>query len=132
MGLTAAAEWVVGLPANKGSVTGQSMTTGANYDLVGADNTPTIPVTKKTTLTVSADLTAGAAGDLALQVNPIDAFGVVIPIPLTPVTTVGPTLNAGHSQMTAQYDVTAYDRVRVRITNNNAGTQTLKASYVTS
>ncbi len=131
MGLTAAAEWVIGRLLNKGVVAGQSIGTGANYDLIGSEGDGTLYIGNRTTLQISVDMTGAAGGDLGVQLNPLEADGVtVMPIALTPVVAVGPTLNGGHVYYSAQFDVTAYERVRARITNNNAGTQTItRASW---
>jgi hypothetical protein len=49
---------------------------------------------------------------------------------LAPVTVSGPTFSGGHIFYTAQFDVSSYDKVRLRITNNNAGAQTItRASW---
>jgi len=83
-------------------------------------------------LTVDADLTATAAGDLAIQVFPYGPDGTtLLTTPLPAVTGVGfaPTLSGGHSTATQQYNVQGLDKVNVQIKNNNAATQTLNASW---
>jgi hypothetical protein len=81
------------------------------------------------TLVVEVDMTGGASGDLTVQILPFQADALTLMgVAIAPVTATGPTLSGGHVYYTAQFDVTAYDKVRVRITNNNAGAQTITRS----
>jgi hypothetical protein len=81
------------------------------------------------TLVVEVDMTGGASGDLTVQVLPFQAdAATLMGVAIAPVTATGPTLAAGHVYYTAQFDVTAYDKVRVRLTNNNVGAQTITRS----
>lgn len=110
----------------KGKIEGQAIGNGASYDLLGPDGSARILCEGDSTLVVQVDMTAGAAPDLAVVVSPYEADGVTIsPVVLPTVLTVGPTLNGGHAYFYAQYDVTALDVVRVRVTNNNAVPQTI-------
>jgi hypothetical protein len=103
----------------RGSESAQAISNGANRDtdvFCGGD----------ATLVVQAELTAGAAGDLAVQVLPFEADNATVaPIAVPPTQSVGPTLAAGKSYYYGQFDVQALEKVRIRITNNNAAPQTI-------
>jgi len=120
-------------PLTRGKVENQAINAGANFDMVGPDGTAKIPCGGDSTLVVMVDMTGGAAGDLALQVNPIEADNTtVVPEALPPVQqpVTNPTLSGGHVFMYQQFDVSALEYVRIRITNNNAGAQTItRASW---
>lgn len=103
----------------RGKVEGQAIANGANYDF-------DVFCQGDSTLVIEADMTATAAPDLAILVQPYEADGAtVMPVGVPKVQEVGPTLNGGHDYYYGQFDVTAVDRVRVRITNNNAAPQTI-------
>jgi hypothetical protein len=123
MGWASAAAWTHAEKLlDKGSQAGVSIGTGANNDT-------DILTQGVSTLVVQVDMTGGAAGDLTVQVLPFEIDAVTLMgVAIAPVTSTGPTLSGGHVYYTAQYDVTAYDKVRIRITNNNAGTQTITRS----
>lgn len=109
---------------NKGLIQAAAIGSGANNDsdiyTGGFDE-----------LTVEVDMTGAATGDLVATVLPFEGDNLtVMPIPLTAVRTVGPTLNAGHVYALIQYDVSGIDRVRFRINNANVGAQTItRASW---
>lgn len=78
------------------------------------------------TLAIIVDMTAGASGDLAVEVNPYEADGVTRQInQLPPVQTDGPDLAGGHDYYFGKFDVDGIDKVQVRITNNNAAPQVI-------
>jgi len=117
---------IAGTAARRILIKNLSLTTGAvssndvlttNWDLV----------------TVSADLTATAAGDLTIQVFPYGPAGNLLTTPLPAVSGVGfvPALAAGHSTAMQQYNVQGLEKVQVQVKNNNAGTQTLNATIRT-
>lgn len=100
----------------------------------GASQTMQADVQNWDVLTVNADLTGTAAGDLTIQVFPVAPDGSSIEgTPLPAVTGVGfaPALQAGHVQAVQQFNVQGLDKVNVVIKNNNAATQTLNATWRT-
>lgn len=115
----------------RGKTEGASIGTGASVDLVGQDGSAFINCQGASTLVIEVDMTAGAAPDLGIQVNPVEADQLtVMPVAVPKVQEVGPTLQGGHDYYYGQFDVTALELVRVRLTNNNAGTQTItRASW---
>jgi hypothetical protein len=119
------------LPLTKGKTEAQAIGAGGNFDLVGQNGDARIWVGGDSTLVVEVDMTGAANGDLAVVANPYEADGTTImPVALPVVQSVGPTLNGGHVYYYAQIDVTGVDQCRVRITNNNAGGQTItRASW---
>lgn len=125
MGLNAAAEYThAETLLTRGKQAGASILTAGNNDT-------DILCQNDGTLTVEVDMTGAASGDLTVQLIPFEADAVTLMgIALAPVGATGPTFAAGRVTYTAQFDVTAYDKVRFRVTNNNAGTQTLtRASW---
>jgi hypothetical protein len=103
----------------RGKVEAQAIASGANFD-------QDVPCGGASTLVVQVDMTAGAAGDLSVAVQPYEGDNLTVaPIGIPVTNSVGPTLSGGHDYFYAQYDVTAVDKVRVRITNNNVGAQTI-------
>lgn len=102
----------------RGKAVNQSLLTTANYDIIAE-------CSGENELVVNGRMTAGAAGDLTVQVNPVMSDGVVSPNALPSIRTDSDLLS-GKSYVTAQYDVSGYDRVRIRANNANAGTQTLE------
>ncbi|SRR6266516_863123 len=117
----------------RGKVEAQAIAPAANFDLPGQQGDARIWCGGDSTLIVEVDMTAGAAGDLGVQVNPYEADGVtIVPVALPVVQQFGtnPTLSGGHDYYYAQYDVTGLEQVRVRITNNNVAGQTItRASW---
>jgi len=106
---------------------GTSLTTGAQATLDA-------PVGGADFVTLTADLTGAASGDLTVQCFPFAADGVTVLTTAIPaVTGVGypPTLGGGHVDAVQQYNVQGIDKVRFILKNNNAGTQTLNASWRT-
>lgn len=108
----------------RGKVEGQAIANAGNYDfdvMCGGDST----------LVVEVDMTATAAPDVTVAVQPYEADGAtVMPVAVPKVQEVGPTLSGGHDYYYGQFDVTGIDRARVRITNNNAVPQTItRASW---
>ena len=121
-GGTAASEWTVGDLLTRGKQAGVAISNGANNDT-------DILCQGDSTLVIEADMTGGAAGDLTVQVLPFEAdAATLMGVAIAPVTSTGPTLSGGHVYYAAQFDVTAYDKVRIRITNNNAAPQTITRS----
>jgi hypothetical protein len=119
----------------RGKAEGQAIAgAGGTFDLgnpLTAGGAPVVPCSGDSTLVVEVDMTGGAVGDLTVAVNPYEADdATVMPIAVPQVQGVGPTLVGGHVYQYAQFDVTGIEYVRVRITNNNAGGQTItRASW---
>ena len=119
-GGTAASEWAIGAALTKGRITAQSLATGASYiadvDTVG-DNE----------LSVTAEMTGAANGDLTVSVIPFKGDNVtpMTGVTLTPISSNGPTFASPNVSFNGLYDVSGYPKVRIAIKNNNAGTQTL-------
>jgi|SRR5215469_3019346 len=100
-------------------VTNQSLTTGASQVV-------DVEVSGTSRLTVQADLTGAAIGDLAVTVQPYEEDNITLSaVVLTPVQAPANVVNAGHVNSYAEYDVTGLGRCRIFAKNNNAGTQTL-------
>lgn len=106
---------------NRGKVEGQAISGG------GGTFTVDVPAARKATLTVQVDMTGAVAGDLTVAAQPyeLDAstlLGLNLPV----VGSTGPTAIGGtRVAFYAQYDVSGVDKVRLLITNNNAGAQTI-------
>lgn len=83
-------------------------------------------------VTAEADLTGSAAGDLTIQCFPYAADGVtVLGTSLPAISGVGyvPALVSGHVSAVQSFNVQGIDKVRFAFKNNNAGAQTLNASW---
>lgn len=118
---TAAYEGYNPTPLTKGQIAG-SINAAANLDQL-------VEISDASTLVIESHLTGSADADLTVQVNPVDDDGTVFPIAQPAIQSVGPTHVAGVVYRWAIYDVTAQQRVRIRTTNNNAGTQTLDCDW---
>lgn len=119
---TAAFENYPGALLTRGNVQALSVGTGVNTDVLvecGGDST----------LVVEADQAASASGDLSVSVNPVDEDQDVYPLAQPAVQTVGPTLASGRTYFWGKWDVTSQQRVRIRFTNNNVGTEDLDYSW---
>lgn len=90
-----------------------------------------VEVAGASTLTVLASVTGGASGDITLTVRAYDDLGALFDLALTPQAVTAPALAGGLARTIQQFDVRGLEKVQVRVTNNNAGTQTLAASYLT-
>jgi hypothetical protein len=90
-----------------------------------------VPCPLVSTLVVEADMTGAVNGDLGVAVQPYEVDGVtLLGVNLPTVQNVGPTFAGGRVTQFSQYDVTAIDKVRITLTNNNAGAQTVtRASW---
>jgi len=119
-GGTAASEWQVGSALNRAQASGVSVLTTGSV-VVPVEISPSAAE-----LTVNAELTGAANGDLAVTVNPILPSGAVSGVTLTALRSQGPTFGSGVVDYTGVYDVSGYTRVQVTLKNNNAGTQTLQ------
>jgi hypothetical protein len=82
-------------------------------------------------LIVEVAMTGSAIGDLVVTVLPFQSDNATLQVnQLPPMSSDGPDLAAGTVYFTARYDVTAYERVRIRINNANVGAQTIsRASW---
>lgn len=123
MGWASAAAWTHAeqlLTKGKTAPGGIPILTGAtqNVDIITAGDDE---------LNVSVDMTGAVIGDLTVAVYPFEGDNsTVMPVPLTPIYAPSPVVFAtGHCYYTAKFDVTGYQKVRLAIKNNNAGTQTL-------
>lgn len=86
------------------------------------------PVGSVDFITVQADMTGGAAGDLAITVVPYEQDGVTLAgASLPAVAGVGyaPAFGAGKVTAVQQYNVQGIDKVQVQFKNNNVGGQTI-------
>jgi hypothetical protein len=95
----------------------------------GGTHTFNIEVGGNASLVLEVDLVGSADGDLVVQVNPVAEDGQVYPLIQPPVQFIGPTHNAGIVYYWALFDVSAQQRVQVKITNNNAGAQNCDYSW---
>jgi hypothetical protein len=76
---------------------------------------------------VAVRMTAGAQADLVVSLYPWVADDPTpLPVAIPPISSVGPTLATGKCHFWAHYDLTAVDKVRVHIANQNAGAQTIE------
>jgi hypothetical protein len=123
--------WVAGAGIDQyNALAGVNLTRGRITNLAvatGVTTTMDIPCGGTDFVTVEADLTAAAAGDLTMLVFPYEADGLTLmSTPLPAVAGVGfvPTLVAGHSQAVQQYNVQGIDKVQLQAKNNNAGGET--------
>ena len=91
------------------------------------------PVGSSDYITVQADMTGAANGDLGITVIPYEADGVTLSGATLPAQAgVGftPTFGAGRVTALQQYNCQGIDKVRITFTNNNVGAQTLtRASW---
>lgn len=119
----------------RGKQEGVSIATGVTVFLDGQQEAgnPKIWCGGDATLVVEVDMTGGAVGDLAVVVQPYEADNATVQLtPILPAMqpTTNPAFAGGHVYYTAQYDVQAFEMVRISVTNNNAGTQTItRASW---
>lgn len=107
---------------NRKNAQGTAIGAGASSDLF-------IECGGNSTLVLEVDMSAGAAADLSVQVNPVSEDGEVFPVAQPAVQSIGPTLASGRAYFWGQWDVTAQQRVRVRITNNNVGAQSFDYAW---
>lgn len=105
---------------NRGLVTAQAITgAGGTYET-------DVPLSDASTLVVQVQMTGGADGDLGVSFRPFETDqATVVPLALDPVLVKGPTHVSAKVYYWAQFDVTALDKGRIRITNNNASGQTI-------
>jgi hypothetical protein len=120
MGLNAAAEWTPGVLLTRGNVTAVPLAAGASTTL-------DVLCEGDSELTIMADMTGAANGDLTVGVFPFEADGVTVManVGLTAIRSGGPTFGTGAVQYNGTYDVSGVDKVRIVVRNNNAGAQTL-------
>jgi len=117
---------LAGVTLERGMIQGQSLTTGQTV-------TMDIPCGGTDFVTVEADMTGTAIGDLGITVTPYAGDSVTLMgAPLQPVLNVGTTaaaatvvLAGGHCYQVVEYNVQGIDKVRLSCKNNNAATQTL-------
>lgn len=118
-GPNAAAEWVLGSLLTRGKQ--EAVAIGA-----GGTNDTDIQVGGDGTLVLQVQMTGAAAGDLTAVMFPFEADNLTImPIAIPPMNSIGPTLNGGKVYYYAEFDVSSLERVRLRLTNNNVGAQTI-------
>lgn len=87
--------------------------------------TEDVTVSGSSTLTVMVDMTGGAIGDLTVELWPFEADNLTtMPVVLPPVRSIGPIFST-RVYYEAEWDVSALEKVQVRIRNNNVGAQTL-------
>lgn len=104
---------------NSDSATGVSLATGATKDM-------DFLCQNRSILAVQADMNGAANADLGIAVFPFEEdLTTVSGVALAAEKSTGPTFAGGKVTYVGRYDVTALRKVRVRVTNNNAGTQTL-------
>lgn len=127
-GPNAAAEWVVGTLLTRGTpfaasaiAAGQTLT--ADIDCAGDSE-----------LTVMADMSGAANGDLTVFVTPFESDNVTTmgqTGALPAIRSTGPTFDTVNRVLfDGTYDVSGYSKVRLAIKNNNVGAQTInRASW---
>lgn len=102
----------------------------------GATITMDVPCGGTDFVTVEADMTGAASGDLAITVIPYESDGnTLMGVTLPAVGGVGyaPTFGAGRVTAVQQYNVQGIDKVQVQLKNNNVGAQTItRASWRTA
>lgn len=114
---SAAAEWVVGSLLTRGKTAGQNILTAANDDT-------DILCQGDSRLSVEVDMAGGASGDLTVQIIPFEADAVtLLGVALAPIRSTGPTFAGARVSYVADFDVSGFDKVRFRMTNNNVATQ---------
>jgi hypothetical protein len=117
---------LAGLTLTRGQVTGKSLATGATLSMDA-------PVGGSDFVTIEADMTGSAIGDLVVACQPYEADGVTLmPVSLQPVLNVGTTaaaptviLSGGHVYQVIEYNVQGIDKVNIQLKNANAATQTV-------
>ncbi len=112
---------IAGVPLTRGKIQGQAINAAATV-------TMDVPCGGTDFVTVEADMTAAATGDMVVTVVAYEADGVTLqPTPLPAVAGVGyvSTLSGGHDYFIQQYNVQGIDKVQVQLKNNNAGAQTI-------
>lgn len=104
------------LNRNKGAA--QSIAPAGNFDKL-------IETSDYATLVVEVDMSGAAPADLVVEVAPVSEVNdEVYPIVMPAVQSVSPSvLSGGRLYTWARYDVSAQQRVRLRIKNANAGAQ---------
>lgn len=120
MGLSAAAEWVIGTLLTRGRVTNAAIAAGATQTI-------DIDCAGDSELTVQADMTGAASGDLAVTVVPYEDDNVTLNVnaPLPAVRSAGPTFGGTTVGFNGTFDVSGVSKVRIVAKNNNVGGQTL-------
>lgn len=123
-----------GYPGNlltRGKYEGVAILTGATYDFPGDTNNGIVHCEGDSTLTVQADMTGAADADLAITVTPYEADNLTVSgVNLPAAKSQGPTFVGGRVTFYAEYDVSGIESCRIRVKNNNVGTQTLtRGSY---
>jgi hypothetical protein len=92
----------------------------------GASLDKDLDVNDNQILSIQVAMTGAIAGDLTVAVFPFMGDGTTVNQAVLPaVRSTGPTFAAGVNWYNAEYDVSGLEKVRVRVTNNNAGAQTL-------
>ena len=92
----------------------------------GTSQTQDVLVDGRETITVQADINGAANGDLTVVVTPYEEDGVTLATTvLTAIRSAGPTFVTSRVTFWGQYNVEGLSKVQVKVTNNNAGTQTL-------
>jgi hypothetical protein len=97
----------------------------------GANNDTDVYCGGDSKLVVMCQMTGGALGDIGLTVLPFEADNnTVMLTALAPVRAPANIFSGGKVYAEAEYDVAAFEKVRIRITNNNAAPQTIdRASW---
>jgi hypothetical protein len=117
-----------GVPLTRNRITNQAIGAGATV-------TMDVPCGGTDFVTVEADMTGAANGDLAITVVPYEADGnTLMGQTLPPAGGVGyvPTFAGGRVTAVQQYNVQGIDKVQVQFKNNNVGAQTItRASWRT-
>ena len=92
----------------------------------GTSQTQDVLVDGRDTITVQANLNGAANGDLTVVVTPYEEDGVTLATTvLTALRSAGPTFVTSKVTFWGTYNVEGFSKVQVKVTNNNAGTQTL-------
>lgn len=97
----------------------------------GANNDTDIYCGGDSKLNVMVQMTGGAIGDITIAVRPYEADNLTVqPQPLAAIRNPANVATGGKVYAEAEFDVQGFEKVQLRITNNNAGAQTLdRASW---
>lgn len=119
-GGTGASEWTVGSLLTRGKLLAAAMGAAGGQQVIDVD------CAGDSELTVQADMTGAANGDLAVTVLPFEDDNVTLsPVGLPVIRSVGPTFNVNRVYFEGTYDVSGVSKVRVVAQNNNVAGQTL-------
>lgn len=106
----------------------QQKTHNAVVIAFGATSAADLVTTGFQTLLLAARMTAGAASDLAVAVQPYEDDGTTLfaqNLPTQTIGTVAAALSGGVSRLQNAYSLLGVSKVNIQITNNHAGPETV-------